>query len=323
VKAFVTGATGFVGSHLAEALARRGDDVIALARRPEAHEAVRALGATPVPGSLEDAASLRPALEGVEVVYHVAGAISASGPGEFFAINEGGTRRLLEAAHSVAPSARFVYVSSQAALGPSPRDTPLDEDSTCKPVTAYGKSKLAGERVVQDGALPWAIVRPSSVYGPRDREFLQLFQVVRRGIAPVFGDGTQQLSLVFIEDLVDAIILSGLRPQASGRIYHAAHTEIVLSRDVAREAGRAIGRRPVILPLPGAVAAPIVAMAGTVVRALGRRTVLNRDKMAEFLAPAWLLSSERAFRELGWKAATGVAEGMTATGRWYQEHGWL
>jgi nucleoside-diphosphate-sugar epimerase len=323
VKTFLTGATGFVGSHLARQLAARGDEVFALARRADAHAALAEAGCRPVTGSLEDAGPLQAALADADVVYHVAGAISAADPAGFFAVNEGGTRRLLEAAAAAAPRARFVYVSSQAALGPSPRGTPLEEDAAAHPVTAYGRSKLAGEVVVQTGPLPWTIVRPPSVYGPRDREFLQLFQVVRRGIAPVFGDGAQQLSLVYADDLARAIVLAGTSPGAAGRIYHAAHPEIALSRDVAREAGRAIGREPFVLPLPGAVASPIVALIGYAAKLAGRKTVINSDKMAEFLAPAWLLSSKRAEQELGWKATVDLRTGMELTATWYRENGWL
>jgi len=323
VKAFITGATGFVGSHVAEQLVQRGDEVLALARRPDAHTQLAALGCTSVAASLDDGAALRAALAGADIVYHIAGAISAASADEFFAVNEGGTRKLIAAVRDAAPHARFVYVSSQAALGPSPRHTPLDEDAAANPVTAYGRSKLAGERAVQTGGLAWTIVRPPSVYGPRDREFLQLFQVVKRGMAPVFGDGSQQLSLVYVEDLARAIILAGTAPVAAARVYHAAHGEIALARDVAKEAGRAIGRNPIVLPLPGAIASPIVALVGAAARLAGRRTVINSDKMAEFLAPAWLLSAARAERELGWKATVALREGMQLTGQWYRDRGWI
>ncbi|MFI5281328.1 MAG: NAD-dependent epimerase/dehydratase family protein, partial [Gemmatimonadales bacterium] len=137
MKTFVTGATGFVGSHLAEALAARGDTVLALARRPDQHASLRALGVTPVNGSLENERSLLAALEGVEVVYHCAGLVAAKDEAEFFAVNDAGTRRLLDAVRRAAPGiTRFVYVSSQAALGPSPRGAPLDEGVECRPVTA-------------------------------------------------------------------------------------------------------------------------------------------------------------------------------------------
>jgi nucleoside-diphosphate-sugar epimerase len=324
VKVLVTGATGFVGSHVAAVLARRGHHVVGLARRPEQHEALSLLGASPVPGSLEDEPSLGSALDGVEAVYHLAGLTAAADEAEFLAVNEGGTRRLIAMARRRAPGlTRFVLVSSQAALGPSPRGRPLDEDAPCRPLTAYGRSKLAAERLVAASDLPWTIVRPPGVYGPRDREFLRLFQIVRRGIAPVFGTGRQELSLVYVEDLAEAIARAGEAPAAEGRVYHAAHGEVVLSREVARAAGRALGRAPVVLPIPGMLARPIVAAIGRTAAAAGRRTVVNSDKMAEFLAPSWLLDVSRAGRDLGWRAAVGVEEGMRRTAAWYREHGWL
>lgn len=323
MKAFVTGATGFVGGHLVETLAARGDTVLALARRPETHADLTARGATPVPGSLDHLDTLGPALAGVDVVYHLAGLTAARDEAEFLAVNEGGTRGLIETLARVAPAARFVYVSSQAALGPSPRGTPLGEDAACRPVTAYGRSKLAGEQATRAGALAWTIVRPSAVYGPRDREFLRLFEIVRWGVAPVFGDGTQELSMVFAPELAGAIAEAGTRPGAAGEVIHLAHREVVHSREVALAAGLALGRSPFVLPVPGVVAAPIVSLIGRAAAAAGRRTVVNAEKMAEFLAPSWLLDTGKAERVLGWTATVALDEGMRRTAAWYREHGWL
>jgi nucleoside-diphosphate-sugar epimerase len=319
----VTGATGFVGSHLVEALAARGDEVVALARRPETFDELRRAGARPVPGTLDDLPALTAALEGCDAVYHCAGLTAARDEAEFLAVNERGTRRVLEAAVAAAPRARFVYVSCQAALGPSPPGVRLDEEAPCRPVTAYGRSKLAGEAAVRASAVGWVIVRPPAVYGPRDREFLRLFRIVRWGIAPMFGTGAQQLSLVYVGDLVDAIVRAGVVPGVERRTYHAAHAEIVLSREVALAAGAALGRTPVILPLPILVTRPLVALIGKAAAAAGRRTVVNSDKMAEFTAPAFLLSVDGAKVDLGWQAAVGVAEGMRRTAAWYRSAGWL
>lgn len=324
MKALVTGATGFVGGHLVEALVARGDTVLALARRPSSHAALTARGATPVSGSLEHEGSLTAALSGVEVVYHLAGLTAARDEAEFLAVNEAGTQRLIHAIRDAAPALRrLVHVSSQAALGPSPRGTPLGEEAECRPITSYGRSKLAGERAVRASGLPWTVIRPPAVYGPGDREFLRIFQIVRRGIAPVFGSGTQELSLVFVRDLVRVIALAGSQPAASGQILHAAHPEVVLSREVARAAGAAIGRTPLIVPLPAFLAAPIVGLIGRAAAATGRRTVVNADKMAEFLAPSWLLAVAKAEQLLGWRAETGVAAGMKETAAWYRDCGWL
>jgi nucleoside-diphosphate-sugar epimerase len=199
----------------------------------------------------------------------------------------------------------------------------LDEEAPCRPVTAYGRSKLAGEVAVRGSAAPWVIVRPPAVYGPRDREFLRLFRIVRWGVAPLFGTGAQQLSLVYVADLVDALVRAGIVPGVERRTYHAAHPEIVLSRDVARAAGAALGRIPVILPLPVLVTRPLVALIGKAAAAAGRRTVVDSDKMAEFTAPAFLLSVDGARVDLGWQAAVDVREGMRRTAEWYRAAGWL
>jgi nucleoside-diphosphate-sugar epimerase len=191
-------------------------------------------------------------------------------------------------------------------------------------VTAYGRSKLAAERAVREAAtVPWTIVRPPPVYGPRDREFLRLFRIVRHGIAPVFGTGAQELCMVYVTDLAEAIARAMEAPAAAGRTYHLAHAAVVLSRDVAKAAGRAIGVRPLILPVPPLLAWPIVAVIGRGAAAGGRRTVVDTDKMAEFLAPSWLMAVERAANELGWTAPTDLAQGMARTADWYRREGWL
>jgi nucleoside-diphosphate-sugar epimerase len=166
-------------------------------------------------------------------------------------------------------------------------------------------------------------VRPPAVYGPNDREFLKMFALIRRGVAPVFGSGAQQLSLVCAPDLADAVVRAGTAEAAAGRTYHAAHAEVVTTRELALAIGAALGVRPFVIPVPGAVATPIVSAIGALAAARGKASVLNRDKMAEFLAPAWLLDVEAAARDLGWRAALGIGEGTRLTAEWYRREGWL
>jgi dihydroflavonol-4-reductase len=324
VKALVTGATGFVGSHVVDVLAARGDVVVVLARSAERAAPLARLGAHVALGTLDDAAALSAALAGVAVVYHLAGLTAAVSAAEYHRINEDGTRRLVAAVRAASPGPRLVYVSTQAVLGPSAPGEALAEDAPCRPLTAYGRSKLAGEAVVRAAeGLAWTIVRPPAVYGPRDREFLKMFQLVRTGLAPVFGTGAQPLSLVYAPDLAEAIVRAGTVPAAAGQTYHAAHAEVVTSRDLALSVGRAVGRTPLVIPVPGAVATPIVSLIGWIAAARGRLTTLNADKMAEFLAPAWVVSSAKAERELGWRAGHDLAEGTRLTAAWYREAGWL
>ena len=327
VRAFVTGATGFVGSHLAAALVERGDTVVCLARRPEQAAFIASLGALIAPGSLEDGAALAAALRDVEVVYHVAGLTAAASEQEFLAVNEAGTQRLIEAVRTAVPHLkRFIYISSIAAVGPAPSGGRLTEDTPCRPVTAYGRSKLAGEAVVRRApALPWTIVRPGVVYGPRDRELLRLFALARHGIAPVFGLGRQEVSVVFVADLVEATVRAALEPRALGQTYHVAHPTPVTQRELALAVGRSArgGRAPLIVPVPAMVAAPIVRAIGRAAAASGRRSVVSADKLAEFLAPSWAASVEKAERELAWRASRDLASGLDATAAWYRAEGWL
>jgi len=325
VKALVTGATGFVGSHLAAHLAGRGDDVRCLARQPAAAAWLAAAGAQIVPGSLDDAASLRAAVVGVDVVFHLAGATAAASEAEFLAANAAGTARLLEAAAAARPPlARFVYISSLAAVGPALPGRPVTEGSPCRPVTAYGRSKLAGEEIVRRAALPWTIVRPTAVYGPRDRELLRMFRLARFGVAPVFGRGRQELSLVYVEDLAVGLARAGVAPAAAGATYHLAHPAVVLARDLVREIGLAVrGRAPVILPVPPAMAARVVRAIARAAAAAGRRTVVSEDKMAEFLAPSWATSVAKAQQDLEWRPAHDLRSGVAVTAEWYRAEGLL
>ncbi len=234
MKALVTGATGFVGSHLAEALRRRGDEVTALARSASKAAALEPLGVRVVPGDLHDRAALQRAVEGQDVVYHVAGVVAARGEADFLAANRDGTRHVVEAAER-AGVGRLVLVSSMAAAGPTVRGHPLRGDEPPRPVTAYGRSKLAAEDVVTASRLPWTIVRPPMVYGPRDQEVLKVFRLARLGLAPVLGDGTQELSAVHGADLAEALVAAGTTGAAAGRIYYACHPEVFTSaRDGAR-----------------------------------------------------------------------------------------
>jgi nucleoside-diphosphate-sugar epimerase len=327
VKVLVTGGTGFVGSHVAATLCGRGDEVHCLARRPAQTSFLSSIGARITPGSLEDRESLNAAVAQVEVVYHLAALTAAGSERELLTVNVEGTARLLAAVRAANPGLRrFVHVSSLAAVGPTERGRRLTEDSPCRPVTAYGRSKLAGEAVVRETpAMPWTIVRPSVVYGPRDLELLRMFRIVRSGFAPVFGIGRRELSLVYAEDLATAIVLAADAAVAVGQTYHLAHPPVVRTRELVREIGRAVlaGRSPLIVPVPSAIAARIVRAIGRAAATAGRRTVVSEDKLAEFLAPAWGTTVDKAERELAWRPAYDLRTGVEATAAWYRTAGLL
>jgi nucleoside-diphosphate-sugar epimerase len=322
VRTLVTGATGFVGGLLVERLRERGDTVVALVRRPERAADLARLGVELVSGDLANRTALAAAATGCDVVYHVAGAIAGRNEAEFMAVNRDGTQAVVEAA-TAAKVARFVLVSSLAAAGPTTPGRPLRGDEPPRPVSQYGRSKLAAEAVVRASGLGWAILRPPAVYGPRDREMLRIFRAVSTlGIAPVFGNGRQELSLVFGPDLVDALISAGTSVIA-GQTWYPAHPEVVTTRGLIAAVATAAGRPARVVPIPFVVGRGLLALTDLAARIAGRATVLSRDKGNELFQPAWLADPAAFTAATGWTASHDLARGARATFAWYRQSGWL
>jgi len=318
----VTGGTGFVGTHLVEALRKAGHDARLLVRSRNAVAALEARGVEVVPGSLEDDAALGRLAEGADLLFHVAGLVAGRSKADFLAVNRDGAASVARAARA-AGVRRLVLVSSLAVTGPTTPGRPRDETAVPSPVTLYGWSKLAGEQAVRAAGVAWTIVRPSAVYGPGDRQFLRLFRAARLGVLPLLGDGCQQLSLVHAKDLAEALVTVGASATAEGRVYHAAHPAVVTQRELVQAIGRSTGRRVRCLTVPAPAVRGILAAAGLAARLLGGATLLSSDKAPELLAPAWTCSSEALRRDTGWTARIGLAEGLADTAQAYRRAGWL
>lgn len=322
MKVAVTGATGFVGRHLVDALVERGDEVVALVRSPAGAATLRARGVRLVEGGLEAPAARAALVSGAELVYHVAGLVAARSPAEFERVNRDGAA-LLAADALRGGAARFLLVSSLAVTGPAPRGVSLDEASGPGPVTQYGRSKQAGEQAVRATGVPLCVVRPPAVYGPGDRAFLTLFRLARRGVFPLLGDGRQELSLVFAADLAQALVAAAAGPATLGGTYHAAHPEVLTARQLGEAIGRALGRAPRFVRLPGPLLRALLGAAHAL-RALGVAVPAPApDKRHELLAPAWRASSAALLRDAGWSARVPAERGFALTAAAYREAGWL
>ncbi len=322
MNALVTGGTGFVGRHLIDALLRRGDAVTALVRTAAKGADLAGRGVRLVAGDLSDAAALRAAARDQEVIYHAAGLVAAKDEAEFLAVNRDGTARLVAAAAEMS-RARIVLVSSLAAAGPAARGSPLRGAEPPRPVTAYGRSKLAGEAALQAGKLPWSIVRPPAVYGPGDTEMLRVYQAAKLGLVPVFGDGAQELSLVYAPDLAEALAVVGHSPATVGKVYYACHPDVLTSTALVGAVARAIGRRVRMVRLPRWVAAGALSLTSGAARLAGRATILTSDKANEFFAPAWTCDPSALEAVTGWRATHDLDAGVEATVAWYRAAGWL
>jgi len=326
-RVLVTGANGFIGSHVVDVLEESGDLPVPLLRRgsdarwlpPGALD--RAVYAT-----LDDGGSLGRAVRGCDAVLHVAGAVRARSEEHFLQVNAGGTRRLLEAVVRAAPGIeRFVLVSSLAAVGPSPDGSPVDEDSSPCPITSYGRSKLEGERVAAQFAdrLPITIVRPPAVYGPRDRGILAFFRCARRGFLPAVGRGERRYSLVHGRDLAEGIVLASRHPAAPGRTFFLCEERRYTFDDLLDLFGGAVGRRVRRRTVPVVVARALARLSEALARVRGAVPALTRQKVEDLRAPDWTCSPRRAREAIGFRASTPLGPGLRETANWYRDAGWL
>ena len=319
----LTGATGFVGTHTAEAFAEQGVTVRALVRHTSNTARLHEIGATVLTGALTDAEVVKRAADGVDTVVHIAALTRARSAAEYDAVNALATRKLLRAlGMMVQPPSRFVYLSSLAAVGPS-RTTGVSADTEPRPLTAYGRSKLAGEVACAEeaGSLETVIIRAPAVYGPRDRDLLPFFRLARRGVLPVPGRPDRRLQLVHVEDLARAVVNAATLSGVSG-VYHVAESRAYTWAEVIELMAEAVGRRGRRVPLPGSALRAAATVSEWGAGLLGRATIFNRDKAEELLAPGWLCDVAPAVRDLGIEPRP-LAAGLADTAVWYREQGWL
>lgn len=319
----VTGGTGFIGSHLVEALCAQGAPVRCLIRRSSRkYLSQPPAEAELVYGDLLSGAGLDEALEGVDTVIHLAGVTKALAAADYYAGNAKATENL---AQGVARrrGIRLVHVSSLAAIGPSLDGVPVNEDAEPHPLTHYGKSKLKAERIVKELVADAVIVRPPVVYGPRDTDVFQFLRSVSKGLVLRIAGGERYFSAIYVKDLVGGLLAAARAPRAQGRAYFLASAKIISWSDLGTAAAGVVGRHPRVLTAPAAVAYAVGYCAECWSRLTGTPGILSREKVKEALCSHWTCSTERAAQELGFEAGTPLEAGIADTLAWYKEAGWL
>ena len=298
----VTGATGFVGQALLDRAAEEGLEVRALARQPQAPRP----GVEWVAGDLADREALAALVRRVRAVIHIAGVVNAPDAAGFEAGNVSGTLNLVECAVA-AKVPRFVHVSSLSAREPQ--------------LSAYGASKRKAEKVVMASPLDWTIVRPPAVYGPRDREMLDLFRFAKSGVVPLPPRG--RMAAIHVDDL--ARLLLALLPggeDVSHQVFEAddGHPGGWTHRSFAKAVGWAVGKRITPLPLP-AFALRAAARGDRLLRRAAAK--LTEDRVGYMCHPDWTVRDEARPPADRWTPRVGTREGLKATAKWYREAGWL
>jgi nucleoside-diphosphate-sugar epimerase len=325
-RALITGAAGFIGSLVVDAVAESGVEAVPLVRPTSDLRWLEPYRKSLRFGDVTDRESLAPAVENVRWILHVAGVVRARSEDAYDRVNAEGTRNLLEAAYRINPGVeRVVVVSSLAAAGPSPDGRALDEEEEPRPITAYGRSKLRGERHAREWSdrLPVTVIRPPAVYGPRDRGILTFFRCASRGFLPRFGRGDRSYSLVHGGDLARAVWHAARHPTAAGRTYFVCDPEPYDWDALVSAFAVAVGRTVRSRIVPGWLLRSFASVAEWLPAGRRGRPFLTRDKVRELLAPHWACSPARIGAELGFTCDRGLAEGLSDTARWYRERGWI
>ncbi|MGB9716252.1 MAG: NAD-dependent epimerase/dehydratase family protein [Thermodesulfovibrionales bacterium] len=316
----MTGATGFIGSHLCEELARRGHQVTCLVRENSDLKWIENIDSRIIVGDCTKIESLYNAVDGIDYIFHLAGVTKACSEYEFFCANADGTKNLITATLKNNPKLkRFIYISSLAAVGPSKNGSPVKEDTEPHPVSSYGRSKLEGEKAVLNykEKLPITVIRPSAVYGPRDRDLFVFFKMLKKGIFPYWGKC--YYSLVYVDDLIQGIILAAENKEAEGKIYFVSDSKFYTNDEIVKAISSALGVKALRLKIPKFFM-PFFAYIGEIV---DRKGIINRDKMVELSYSHWICDTTKAKEELGFIPKVRIKEGMKWTADWYRIHRWL
>ena len=317
----VTGATGFVGTHVVAALIEAGVRPRLLVRDPTRLAERHRAEADAVRGGLDDIGALGELVAGCGTVIHLAGLVRSAREARFDRVNRVGTENLVAVLGRAAPAARLVHVSSLAAVGPSREPAGSAPEDEPHPISAYGRSKLAGEAAARGHAGPWVILRPPAVYGPHDIDVLHFFRMAARGLVPIPG-GERWVSVAYVADVVRGV-LAAAAGGADGRVCHLGEPEPMAMADLVRALAASGGLRVRVVEVPGAVVR-VLGLGGDLLQKVGmRRIALTSDKARELLGRHWSARTAASLAALGLSGYVPLVVGAAETWAWYRRHGWI
>jgi nucleoside-diphosphate-sugar epimerase len=315
----VTGGTGFVGSHLiAELLAGGRDRVTVLVRDSGKMKACDFKERVSVIRG--DLFTAEPFPSDIDLVFHLAAVTKAVSPSEFRRTNCEGTRSLLEKLKPLPHLKKFVLLSSLAAAGPNRQASPMREELPSEPISLYGKSKLAQEKLLASQCLvPFIIVRAPIVFGPGDMDMLDVFRILRKGILPVLGKTERRYSVIYVKDLVRGMIAAANSP-FQNETFYIANPEAIEWRAFMEQASRLLGGEKIrTIAIPELLGRILAELSEVRIRALRKKAIFNRDKFSEMKFPAWVCSAEKIDSLLHFQPRVPLRAALEETIDWYRQ----
>lgn len=326
MRVLVTGGTGFIGSHLVEALLQKGVGVRCLLRKTSDRNWLKNLPIEAVYGDCRDKNSLKEAVHGVDQIFHLAGVTKAIHEKTFFEVNAQGTENLILACLKNNPHIKkFIHLSSQAAAGPCLKGDKMRESDPCAPISAYGRSKQMGEELALSYAshLPILILRPCAVYGPRERDIYQFFKLLTKRIKLSLSGMEQHISLCYVEDVIRAILLASQSQQPSGEIFFISDGQDYRLDEIEDILAKVIGINPYSFRLPKWTMVEMASFSELISKITKKPSLLNRGKMEEILQKNWVCDITKAKTAFGFEPQIPFEQGAKLTYEWYKKENWL
>ncbi len=323
-KALITGASGFIGGRLRDALLESGLDVVAI-RRQGSPAAKRGRS---VEAEYSDVASLSRVLrdEKPDYVFHVAGATKGVTYDDFRRANVIPTKNLIDAIAKEHPGIkRFIHVSSLTSYGPSSPTRPHIENDPRRPIEFYGQSKLEAEHAVEamGDRVPWTILRPGGVYGPGDIDYFELFKEISHGRNVFFGNRKRLFSAIYVDDFIRATLLAAAHENAIGRGFFVCDDHPITWEQFQAAIVDAANRRVFDINLPEFLT-HLAAFGGELATKIdGKPRLFNRQKLKMGAQEAWTCRSTAIREALGWTHEYPVGRGTRETLEWYRREHWV
>jgi dihydroflavonol-4-reductase len=322
----VTGASGFVGSHLVDKLIAEGHQVKCILRSTSSRRWLENKPVEIIDCGLFDKEALKNVLKDANYLYHIAGIVKAKEEEEYFKGNVETTRVLLDALLEVNPKIeRIIITSSQTACGPSVDGKPCTEETLEHPLTRYGKSKLAQEQLAKKYMvkLPITIVRPSAVYGERDTEIYLFFKTYKQGLMTMVGFDKKKVNLVHVDDLVNGIYLSSISQKSKGETYFIGAEEHYDWDQIGEVCRKAFGKKAITIRFPHFLVYTVATVAQFFAMFSSKAATFNIEKARDFVQSSWTCDVSKAARDFAYHQELSLEAGMIRTIDWYRAMKWL
>lgn len=326
MKALVTGGSGFIGSHVVEKLCAKGMQVKCLSKDQLFNNDLRSLNVEIISGDLNGKLDWENILCDVNLIYHIAGVTRAKKYNDYYEGNYLATKNFMQICSTNCRSLqRFVYLSSLTAVGPSMGDKPVDENSDYNPVSYYGTSKMLAELEVLKyrNKIPITILRPSAVYGPRERDMYMYMKSIKRGVQMLIGFDRKYLNLIYVTDLAEGIIASSINQIAEDQIYFLGSEDSYPNEIIGETIASILHKNAINLHIPHCMVYIICGIEELIGKIFNKNVFLNIQKAREITQSKWICSIEKAKRDFSFSPETNLYEGFLNTFNWYKNMGWL